>query len=256
MANDIKEISNGTELFKVTYDKDKLLVSARDLHEFLEVKTKFKDWFPRMCEYGFSNGEDFNFLKIERVGFEGDREVKREVDDAALSIDMAKEICMLQRSERGKQARLYFLKLEKEWNSPEKVMARALKFAQEELEIMRPKAEYFDELCDRNALISIRDTAKMLGVPQNRFVYGLLTLKWLFRDARGQLRAYSTYVNNGYLTQKERTQDQYGKWSSVQTFVTFSGRDALRELIQTDKWYEAMRGYAPVRRAKQWTSKL
>ena len=114
------------ELIKITYNNDRPAVSARDLHGFLEVKTAYKDWFPRMCEYGFTEGEDFNPLKIERVQNEGERMVTRTVDDAVLTIDMAKELCMIQRNEKGKQARQYFLQIEKDWNSPEKVMARAL----------------------------------------------------------------------------------------------------------------------------------
>lgn len=117
----------------IDFAADRLTVSARDLHGFMEVKTKYQDWFPRMCEYGFTEGMDFNFLKIEKVQQEGGRVVTRMIDDAALTIDMAKEICMLQRNERGKQARLYFLQLEKDWNSPEKVMARALKIADAKL---------------------------------------------------------------------------------------------------------------------------
>lgn len=118
------------ELIKVTYENDRPAVSARDLHDFLEVKTAYKDWFPRMCEYGFTSGEDFNPLKIERVQNEGERVVTRTVDDAVLTIDMAKEICMIQRNEKGKLARQYFIQLEKDWNSPEKVMARALQIAE------------------------------------------------------------------------------------------------------------------------------
>ena len=76
-----------------------MTVSARELHEKLEIRTAFKDWFPRMCEYGFAEGEDFNMLKNERVQIEGNREVKREITDYEISIDMAKQICMIQRSE-------------------------------------------------------------------------------------------------------------------------------------------------------------
>ena len=121
------------ELIKITYNNDRPAVSARDLHDFLEVKTAYKDWFPRMCEYGFTEGEDFNPLKIERVQNEGERMVTRTVDDAVLTIDMAKELCMIQRNEKGKQARQYFLQIEKDWNSPEKVMARALQIAGDKL---------------------------------------------------------------------------------------------------------------------------
>ena len=90
-------------------------VSARELHKFLEVKTAFKDWFPRMTEYGFGEGTDFNPLKIEQVQNEGGRTAKRAVDDAQITLDMAKELCMIQRNQRGKQARRYFLQVERKW---------------------------------------------------------------------------------------------------------------------------------------------
>lgn len=118
------------ELIKVTYDNDRPVVSARELHDFLEVKTAYKDWFPRMCEYGFTEGQDFCSFLSESTG-------GRPAQDAALTIDMAKEICMIQRSEKGKLARQYFIQLEKDWNSPEKVMARALDIAHRELNTLK-----------------------------------------------------------------------------------------------------------------------
>lgn len=114
------------ELIKITYNNDRPAVSARDLHDFLEVKTAYKDWFPRMCEYGFTEGEDFCSFLSESTG-------GRPAQDAVLTIDMAKELCMIQRNEKGKQARQYFLQIEKDWNSPEKVMARALQIAGDKL---------------------------------------------------------------------------------------------------------------------------
>lgn len=115
-----------TELIKVTYNNDRPVVSARELHDFLEVETPFNKWFPRMCEYGFTEGQDFWTFLSESTG-------GRPAQEAALTIDMAKEICMIQRSEKGKQARQYFIQLEKDWNSPEKVMARALDIAHKQL---------------------------------------------------------------------------------------------------------------------------
>jgi phage anti-repressor protein len=110
------------EIIQINYDNDRPTVSAKDLHDFLGVKTAYKDWFPRMCEYGFIEGQDFCSFLSESTG-------GRPAQDAQLTIDMAKELCMLQRNERGKQARQYFIQLEKDWNSPEKVMARALQIA-------------------------------------------------------------------------------------------------------------------------------
>lgn len=122
------------EIIKVNYENDRPTVLARDLHDFLEVKTAFKDWFPRMCEYGFSEGTDFcSFLSESSGG--------RPAQDAQLTIEMAKEICMLQRNERGKQARQYFIQLEKDWNSPEKVMARALQIADKKIKRLETQIE-------------------------------------------------------------------------------------------------------------------
>ena len=113
------------------------VVSGRQLHEVLGIETRYSDWFPRMCEYGFTEGVDFNSLIFEQVQLEGNREVKRSLQDHLIKIDMAKEICMIQRSDKGKQARRYFIQIEKDYNSPEKIMARALRIAEKELSTLR-----------------------------------------------------------------------------------------------------------------------
>ena len=93
------------------YEENAQYVSGRYLHMFLEIGTEYKDWFPRMCEYGFEVGIDFNPLKKERVQIEGNREVKRIITDHELTIDMAKQLCMLSRNEKGRQAREYFIQV-------------------------------------------------------------------------------------------------------------------------------------------------
>lgn len=103
------------EIITVNYDNEQPTVSARELHDFLEVGADFRHWFPRMCEYGFEEGKDFRTFLTESSG-------GRPAQDAEITIDMAKELCMLQRNDKGKQARQYFLQLERDWNSPEKVM--------------------------------------------------------------------------------------------------------------------------------------
>lgn len=185
------------ELIKIDYSNDRPAVSARDLHEFLDVGTKYADWFPRMCEYGFAEGQDFNLLKIERVHQEGGRMVNRMVDDAALSIDMAKEICMLQRNEKGKIARQYFIQLEKDWNSPEKVMARALRIADKRIkeleaqsEADRPKVLFADSVTASKSSILVGELAKLLK--QN----GVHT---------GQNRLFETLRGKGFLIKRKGT---------------------------------------------------
>lgn len=228
------------ELIKINYESDRPTVLARDLHEFLEVKTAYKDWFPRMCEYGFAEGEDYcSFLSDRSDGLPG-----KPRQDAQLTIDMAKEICMLQRNERGKQARQYFLQFEKEWNSPEAVMSRALRMAQEKLErvkainsnltvqnaIMQPKAEYFDGLCDRESLTGVRETAKLLGMKQNDFVKWLIDHKYIYRDKRGRLMPYAEHVDSGLFTVKETYNDKTD-WTGVQMLVTVKGKERFLKAL-------------------------
>lgn len=125
------------EIIKVTYDNDKPTVSGRDLHEFLGVKTAYKDWFPRMREYGFVEGVDFNPLNFERVQKEGARMVSRTVEDHQITIEMAKEIGMIQRNDKGKQIRQYFIEIEKRWNTPDMVLARGMKVAGQKIETLQ-----------------------------------------------------------------------------------------------------------------------
>lgn len=166
----MKVINN---IIPINYDSDRPTVSARDLHDFLEVETPYHKWFPRMCEYGFTEGHDFWTFLSESTG-------GRPAQDAQLTIDMAKEICMLQRNERGKQARQYFIQLEKDWNSPEKVMARALKIAENKIHALEtkmhedaPKVLFADAVSTAKTSILVGELAKLLkqnGIPigQNR----------------------------------------------------------------------------------------
>ena len=185
------------EIITVNYDNEQPTVSARELHDFLEVGADFRHWFPRMCEYGFEQGRDFNPVKFDRVQYEGNREVRRTVDDAAITIDMAKELCMLQRNDKGKQARQYFLQLERDWNSPEKVMARALQIANkrihtlsEKIEQDAPKVLFADSVATAKTSILIFDLAKI--IKQNGV------------DMGGK-RLFAWMRDNGYLVRRQGT---------------------------------------------------
>ena len=190
------------ELLKINYEAEQPTVSARDLHEALEINTRFNDWFSRMAEYGFENGVDFNLLKNEKVRLEGNREVKRDIMDYQISVDMAKQICMIQRSEKGKQYRQYFIDLEKAWNTPEQIFARALKMANqkieklketnagllEDVERMRPKEIFADAVKASTSSILIGDLAKLLR--QNGVDIG-------------QKRLFEYLRNHGYLIKRK-----------------------------------------------------
>lgn len=205
------------ELIEVTEKDGIQSVSARELYEKLEIATAFKDWFPRICDYGFCIGIDFNPLKIEQVRKEGNRDVTRELQDYAISIEMAKQICMLQRTEIGKQYRDYFIRLEKAWNTPEAVMARALQFANKTLENaksviaqqkqqlieQRPKVEVYDSICDSSTLQDLQTVAQTIGL-KNVFKVlladGIILKDWT-HDGTMYYRPYTEF--NNYLVTKD-----------------------------------------------------
>lgn len=229
------------ELIKISYENaERPTVSGRELHEALEVKTAYKDWFPRMCEYGFTEGEDYSSFLSDR----SDGKAGKPRTDHQLTIPMAKEICMLQRSEKGKQFRQYFIRVEEAWNSPDMIMKRALEIANEKVkalqvsvsqltvdkQIMQPKADYFDELVDRNLLTGIRETAKELKVKQNTFVNFLLDKKYLYRDKKGKLMPYAKPMENGLFEVKEFSNEKTG-FSSTQVFITPKGKETFRLLL-------------------------
>lgn len=232
-----------TELISINYDSERPTVLGRELHDMLGVDSNYTTWFNRMCEYGFTEGNDF--LPILEKSSGGRPAVNHQ-----LTIPMAKEICMLQRTERGKECRQYFIKIEEQWNSPDAIMQRALQIANARVEklrgenialqaansdltvknqIMQPKADYFDELVDRNLLTNFRDTAKQLGVKQNTFVKFLLDRKYLYRDKHGNLKPYAAHATNGLFEVRESVNEKTG-WAGTQTLVTPKGRETFRLL--------------------------
>ena len=189
-------------MIQIHYENaDRPTVSGRELWEALEVKTAYKDWFPRMCEYGFSEGVDFNPLNFEQVRMEGQRKVSREITDHQITIPMAKELCMLQRTEKGKFWRQYFINVEEKWNSPEAIMARALQLSnvkmkqlettvsdlQKQMEQDKPKVLFADSVTASSSSILIGELAKL--IKQNGV-------------DMGQKRQFQWMRENGYLIKR------------------------------------------------------
>lgn len=179
------------ELFNVTTNGDKLTLSARELHKELNIAGRFSRWFEQMSEYGFEENVDYTSVQnCTEVQNNGGIQV-RELQDYQITLDMAKEIAMLQRNEKGKQIRKKLIELEKAWNSPEKVMARALDIAhktianlQIENEEMKPKAIFADAVATSDTSILIGDLAKL--IKQNG-------------TDIGQKRLFERMRNDGYL---------------------------------------------------------
>lgn len=146
------------ELIKIEERDGKQLVSARELHEFLEIKTKFKDWFPRMCEYGFSELKDYILIAQKRATNNPKNPIT-EFNDYLMTVQMAKELSMIQRSQKGKEAREYFIKCEESWNSDEMIMARALQITKKKM------VEYEEKIIQLEVeMLDYKDRAKVADV--------------------------------------------------------------------------------------------
>lgn len=239
-SNDMVDANDSGQygLVLVNEQNDEQVVSGRALHKFLEIETRYNDWFKRMLQYGFEEGKDY-VLKNEQVLSEK-REREYTQVDHILKLDMAKELCMLARSDKGKQARRYFLELEREWNSPEKVMARALKIAQQKLTVfgdriklleadaerMRPKEISADAVTGSSDTIPVGELAKILR--QNGY-------------SIGRNRLFDWMRENGYIIQ--RAGDSYncptqkamdmGLFEIKETVVTHS--DGTVSVYRTSK---------------------
>ena len=225
------------ELLKInTTDSERITVSARDLYQFLEATERFNSWFDRMKQYGLVENTDYTTVKkLTEVPNNGGVQI-RELDDYQLTIDTAKQIAMLQRNEKGTQARKYFIQVENAWNSPERVMARALTIANKTIETlkienseMKPKADYFDNLVERNLLTNFRDTAKELGLRQTDLINNLIEDGYVYRDQKSKLKPYAKYgkTGKGLFELKEFSKNDH---SDIQTLITPKGRETFRLL--------------------------
>lgn len=170
-------------------------ISARQLHMVLDVQSPYRNWFPRMCEYGFTEGKDFRTNLCESTG-------GRPSTDHLMTLSMAKEIAMLQRTDKGKEVRRYFIQLEEDWNTPEKVVARALVYsnkmladaraqltrATEQIALDAPKVRFAESVEGSKSCILIRELAKVLK--QNGY-------------DTGEKRLFETLRRDGYLIRSE-----------------------------------------------------
>jgi len=234
----------------VNYENEKPTVSGRELHKVLKIDTPYHKWFPRMRGYGFTEGMDYwTFLSNRSDGLAG-----KPKTDHQLTIDMAKELCMIQRTEIGKKCREYFLDIERRWNSPETVMARALQFAGQRLELltqensrlteiniaqaqqiaeMQPKVTYHDIVLNCKELVTVNTIAKDYGKS------AVWLNKWLHEHGiqykQGKIwHLYQKYAKKGYA--KSRTlpfADGAGKnHSRSRTCWTQKGRLFIYELLK------------------------
>ena len=185
-----------------TNEQGEQRVSARDLHKALGLKKKFTDWWKQYVGM-FIQGTDWTSSpKSEEVKNNGGVQV-RVLDDYSLSVDMAKHISMMTKTERGNQIRDYFIQIEKQWNSPELMMARSLQYANNKLigyeskiAELTPKAELHDKFIATGESIGVREASKEMGIKQNDLVDILMNHKYIYREQgrNGKLQPYKKYV--------------------------------------------------------------
>ena len=201
------------ELLKVNYGNDRITLSARELHEFLGIGTEFAKWMQRMCEYGFSENQDYRvFVKNDDNSKGG-----RPSTDYEITLEMAKEIAMIQRSDKGKEVRQYFLELERRWNSPEAVMNRALEYSRkqvkalmEENKELKPKALFADAISASDESILIGQLAKLIRqngyeIGQNRLFEWMRENGYLIKSGSRRNQPTQRAMDMGLFEVKERT---------------------------------------------------
>ena len=230
------------ELINITLNENhEPVISARQLHTALGVTDRFSRWFERMLAYGFEENSDY-------VGCEIFHDLARKkVKDYIIKLDMAKEIAMLQRNEKSKEVRKYFIQVEKDFNSPEKIMARALLMADKKIKLLESQnenllieleeatknADYLDLILQTKDSLTITQIAQDYGMSARK-MNQLLKQERIQRIVNGQWVLYAKYLGKGYVS--SRTFDYVGKdgktHSNVSTVWTQLGRRFLYDKLK------------------------
>ncbi len=197
------------ELIKIeTNENMEPVVSGRELHYKLGIETPYSKWFNRMCEYGFVENVDYAVTDIFVHNSNGG---KQNILDHVIKIDMAKELAMIQRNEKGKVARQYFIDVERKYNSPDMIMQRALriadervsnlllenKFKDQQIAELKPKADYTDRILQNKKLVTITQISKDYGMSGKALNDKLHQLGVQYKQS-GQWLLYARYHNRGY----------------------------------------------------------
>lgn len=229
------------ELFPIKYnDAGEPSVSARDLYAELEVTDRFSRWFERMAAYGFDENIDFTSVKSSTLVNNG---AERELQDYDLTVDMAKHICMVQKTEKSKRVRQYLIDLEKAWNTPEQVMARALKIANKAIEDLKakiteqkPLVDFAVHVSQSKDTIDMNEMAKIakdenIDIGRNRLIAWLKEKKILLSNNT----PYQSYIERGYFDVVEVKKDtSYGTRVFPKTVITGKGQIWIIEKLRSE----------------------
>lgn len=242
------------ELIPITDNNGSQAVSARTLYDFFQVKERFSRWIERMFEYGFVEGIDFTSVHFSTVVNNG---AKRDIDDYALTLDTAKEIAMLQRSEKGKQARQYFIEVEKQYKQqpPQysglptnyiQALESLLESEREKekqrtiIEELTPKAQYTERVLQSTTQWSTTVIAKELGMSAQALNAELYKRGVQYKQGNTWV-LYQKYADKGFTITKTFVYNGSNgdTQSNIQTYWTEKGRNfihlILNESLQTSR---------------------
>ena len=225
-------------------EQEQHIVSGRELHQFLEVKERYTQWYKRMIEYGFTENVDFTTVSEKTEIANGGYQEKI---NHAVTLNMAKQIAMIQRTDKGRQAREYFIAIENAWNDPELVLARSLQFANKKLlafeekiknlenkiEEDKIKVSYYDNILQSKDLVTITSIAKDYGLSGKKLNQILKDNKIQYKQGSIWL-LYSKYQNKDYTQSKtvEYTRNDGIIGATMHTCWTQKGRLFLYELLK------------------------
>lgn len=226
------------DLIPVNTSGENPTVLGRDLHETLKVETPYSMWMPRMIAYGFIEGTDFLTINKSVIRADGVEMPQTQVDHQ-LTIDAAKEIAMLQRTDKGKEVRQYFIELEKKWNDPVSIMARALQYAEKQIDSLKntnatllPKAEFYDAVIESTDTIEMATVAKILnvGIGRNR-LFEILREQKVLRDDNTPLQRF-VELSWFKCVESKYTKPDGGTFINVKTVVYQKGIDGILKLLK------------------------
>ena len=217
----VERISNGDsrsnvsgELIPLTENDGVQAVMGRYLHGFLEVNTEYRAWFKRMTEYGFELGRDYT-IKNDRVQDSLGRE--REATNHIISLDMAKEISMIQRTDKGKQARQYFIECERKAKRAPAELTRlellqiAMESEKERLALeakvteLEPKADHYNRFMNAEGTYTWDEVVRIIGVGKNKMLESLRIQKVLMTGGNRQNLPYQSHMHRFDVKEKTWT---------------------------------------------------
>jgi len=231
------------ELIPTTHNENgEITLSGRGLHEFLEVTERYNSWFDRMLQYGFSREVDFTSVKSFTVVNNG---AKRELEDHQIKLDMAKEIAMIQRTEKGKEARQYFLQVEKSWNSPEMIIKRAMDFQNQKILLLETQISEEKPYTDFGKVVAISDGAINVGafakliyekhainIGRNKLMQWLRDKGYLIKQGREKNNPKQIYIEQGlFKISPTIISRSEGDVQSSTTLITGKGQIKLMEIL-------------------------